>query len=187
MTRKVILLHGPPACGKLTTARRLAERMPAVILHNHLTFNLARTLFEIGDQHLLDLHRALRIVMLDHALAPDVAERVGDLILTLVYSEPDSVANLAEIVNRIESAGAELRPFYLKCSEATLLARVGSEDRAQEGKLHAPERLEALLASHRYPPLPHPATRVIDNDARSAAAVAGEILTHLGGSALEGT
>ncbi len=179
--RRVILLHGPPACGKLTIARCLAEHIEAVILHNHLTFNLARELFSIGDQRLLDLHRELRMVMLRHALAPTEAGAtpVPDLVLTLVYAEPGSVANLTQITGLIEESGAQLLPVYLQCTRETLLRRVQSADREKEGKLHTPTRLEVLLAENHYPPLPHAQTRIIDNDDLSADAAALEILRAL--------
>lgn len=184
MTRRVILLHGPPASGKLTTARALAERINAVILHNHLTFNLARILFDIGDERLLNLHRELRMVLLRHALAshPEDTAATGDLILTLVYAEPDSVANVAEIVNLVEASGARLIPIYLRCSESELLRRVQSDGREAEGKLRSPVRLRALLDSHNYPPLRHPATRIVDNDSLTADAAAAEIVQILANS-----
>lgn len=178
MVQRVILLHGPPACGKLTTARALATRHDGIILHNHLTFNLAQTLFEIGDQRLLNLHRELRLVMLRHALGepPMGASPLPDLILTLVYAEPDSVANVAEIVSLVTDAGARLLPVYLKCAEDTLMERVMEESRAREGKLDSATRLRALLDTHDYPPMPHPGTRIIENDARTAESVAEEIV-----------
>lgn len=176
--RQVILLHGPPASGKLTIARHLAEQIESVILHNHLTFNLARKLFEIGDPRLVNLHRELRLVMLKHALAPTVAGAppVPDVILTLVYAEPDSIESLAEIKKTVEQSGARLAPFYLQCSEQTLLKRVDSADRIKEGKLHTPDRLRALLKQNDYPPLPHPNTRVISNDGLNPETPAAEIL-----------
>ena len=181
MKRRVILLHGAPACGKLTTARALAEVHPTVILHNHLTFNLAAELFEIGDRRLLDLHRELRLVMLRHALAetPPGTVPVPDITLTLVYSEPESVDSLTEILALIEKAGADPKPFYLQCNEANLLSRVVSDERESEGKLHSAERLSDLLRTHDYPPLPHPNTRIINNDDRSAESVALEIARSL--------
>ncbi len=180
-TRRVILLHGPPACGKLTIARCLAERLDAVVLHNHLTFNLARTLFAIGDQRLPALHRQLRLIMLEHALAPtpEHAEPVPDLILTLVYTDPESVPNFADIIQRVDASGATLHPFYLSCSEQALLERVVAAGREKEGKLHNPTRLAAMLAQNSYPPLPDPRTRTINNETISADAAATEILEHL--------
>ena len=176
--RRVILLHGPPASGKLTIARHLAAQIGAVVLHNHLTFNLARELFEIGDQRLLDLHRALRLLMLDHALAPtpEAANPVPDIILTLVYTDPDSIDSFSEIIQRVDRSGARLLPFYLRCSRSTLLKRVVADSREKEGKLHNPARLGALLATKNHPPLPDPRTRIIANDELSAEAAAAAIM-----------
>ncbi len=173
--QRVVLIHGPPASGKLTTARALRERMGGVILHNHLTFNLARTLFGIGDERLMALHRELRMVMLRHALA----DGMPDLILTLVYAVPDSSASVAEIVALIESRGARLLPVYLDCPETELLVRVSAKDRAAHGKLRSRHRLRRLLDANDYPPLPHPATRVIANGEESAERVAERIVVWL--------
>jgi len=171
LVQRVILIHGPPACGKLTTARALAPLIGGVILHNHLTFNLARTLFEVGDARLLTLHRELRMVMLRHALA----EGMPDLILTLVYAVPDSEPNVADIVALVASRGAELLPVYLNCPADELFARVTAEDRIASGKLSSPERLRTLLERSSHPPLPHPQTRIVYNGDRNAAQVAAEI------------
>jgi hypothetical protein len=171
VTQRVVLIHGPPACGKLTTAKALQARIGGVILHNHLTYNLARILFEIDDPRLVALHRELRLVMLRYALAEDMP----DLILTLVYAEPDPGDTVAEIVALIESHGAELVPVYLECPETELLIRVAAEGRTASGKLTSTERLKTLLAGHRHPPLPHPMTHIIANGEKSAERVASEI------------
>ena len=52
-------------------------------------------------------------------------------------------------------------------------------ERESEGKLHSAERLSDLLRTHDYPPLPHPKTRIINNDDRSAESVALEIAQNL--------
>jgi len=171
VTQRVILIHGPPACGKLTTARALQPLIGGVILHNHLTFNVARTLFEIDDPRLLALHRELRLVMLRHALA----EGMPDLILTLVYRESHSESNVADVIDLVASRGALLLPVYLDCPEQALITRVTAEDRIASGKLASAERLKVLLERDTYPPLPHPRTRVIANAEHSAAEVAAEI------------
>lgn len=171
MVQRVILIHGPPASGKLTTAVALQRRIGGVVLHNHLTYNLAHTLFEIGDPRLVALHRELRLVMLRHALVAGMP----DLILTLVYAEPDSEVNVADVVRLVESRGAVLLPVYLDCPAGELLRRVTGADRVASGKLSSPERLKALLERQTHPPLPHARTRIIANGDRSADEVAAEI------------
>ncbi|MEO1956129.1 MAG: AAA family ATPase, partial [Gammaproteobacteria bacterium] len=36
---KVIFLYGPPASGKLTIAKKLADKTGISLFHNHLTFD----------------------------------------------------------------------------------------------------------------------------------------------------
>jgi hypothetical protein len=175
MSQSVILIHGAPACGKLSTARRLAEIRDLVILHNHLTFNLARTFFPIGDERLNALHRELRLVTLKHTLAADLPV----IVLTLVYSEPESVAHVAAIRQLCAGYGAALKPVYLRCPKDVLLARVREPAREADGKLRSPERLAALLAEHRYGPIPDADTLILDNGKRTAGEVAALIAARL--------
>jgi len=171
----VILIHGAPASGKLTTARKLAEVLTDLgqtpILHNHLTFNIATTLFAIGDPRLNVLHRELRLVMLRHALAAQTPE----IIMTLVYAEPESVEHVREIADLITRHNAVLLPVFLDCPSEQLLQRVAMPERAAEGKLQSPERLTELLASHHYPPIPGADTVIFSNANQSADVTAEEI------------
>jgi len=171
MAPRIILIHGPPACGKLTTAQALAAQRGSVILHNHLTFNLAQALFEIDDPRLQALHRELRLVMLRHALAAGIPE----IIMTMVYAEPDSVGVVAEFNTLLEAYGGTLYPCYLRCSTRALLSRVTEAGRAAYGKLQSPERLTELLATHDYRPIPDPRTFELDNDEQSPDTIARKI------------
>lgn len=172
MSRQVILIHGPPASGKLTTARALAGLRPAVVLHNHVTFNAARVLFALGDPRLNALHRELRLVMLRHGLA---ADDIPEIILTLVYAEPESAAHLEEIESLLREHDAELFPVYLSCTEERLRERVTAPEREAAGKVCSVPRLVELLESHRYPPIRHPRTLFLDNATSSAREVAERI------------
>jgi len=43
---KLVTLYGAPGVGKLTTARALAAQTGFRLFHNHLTFDLVKSLFE---------------------------------------------------------------------------------------------------------------------------------------------
>lgn len=177
VTQVVILIHGAPACGKLTTARALAAASEMPVLHNHLTFNAARVLFpKVGDPRLNELHRALRLTMIEHALAGGIEA----FILTLVYSEAESAGHVADIRTTLGRHQALLVPVYLACPPEVLLERVVMPDRAAEDKLLSTERLETLLAEHDYEPINDPNTLVVSNANRSARSVAQAILAHVG-------
>jgi hypothetical protein len=176
VTQVVILIHGAPACGKLTTARALAADSEMPVLHNHLTFNAARVLFpKVGDPRLNELHRALRLTMIEHALAGGIEA----FILTLVYSEAESAGHVADIRTVLGRHQALLVPVYLACPPEVLFERVVMPDRAVEDKLLSTERLETLLAEHDYEPINDPNTLVVSNANRSARSVAQTILSHV--------
>ena len=44
----VVFLYGPPASGKHTIGKRLSALLNIPLFHNHLTVDLATTLFEFG-------------------------------------------------------------------------------------------------------------------------------------------
>jgi len=77
---KVIFLYGPPASGKLTIAKKLAEKTGISLFHNHLTFDLAEVLYEPFTQPFYDYCADFRLgVFGDAKLAHQ------DLIFTFFY------------------------------------------------------------------------------------------------------
>lgn len=45
---KLIVLYGPPAAGKYTIAKAVAEKTGYKLFHNHLTVDLLKSVFEFG-------------------------------------------------------------------------------------------------------------------------------------------
>lgn len=68
---KIIILHGAPAVGKLTVAQALAQKTGYVILHNHLTIDLALLIFPFGSTKFHQLLQRLRFLMLKEAAKED--------------------------------------------------------------------------------------------------------------------
>ena len=155
----LIIIHGPPGVGKLTTARSLESSTGYIVLHNHLTFNVSRALFEIGDPRHIELHRELRLTMIKHAAKSD---RSG-LILTLAYFEPESVDVIREIKSICRTYGVALHSVFLHCDDDELHRRVVLPDRTENGKLDSSHKLGLLLKERRYVPIPDVDTFVIDN------------------------
>ena len=60
----LVLLHGPPASGKLTIAKELSDLVGARVFHNHLTLDIAKSLLTFGDPEFWDLVRDLRLLSL---------------------------------------------------------------------------------------------------------------------------
>jgi hypothetical protein len=143
---KLIFLYGPPAAGKLTTAKELAAITGYKLFHNHLTVNLAVSLFEFGSEPFLQLLRSVRLQAFEAAAKADLP----GLIFTFVYTPPLSDLFVRQVVELAERTGIELCFVHLYCRTEVLEERVVSEDRAGHGKITSVEKL-ARYAVYRNP------------------------------------
>ena len=135
---KVIFLYGPPASGKLTIAKKLAEKTGISLFHNHLTFDLAEVLYEPFTQPFYDYCADLRLdVFGDAKLANQ------DLIFTFFYIPPDD----DNFVNQIIHIAGEDNVKFVKieASSDTLLDRVENVDRAKYSKINSKSVLTRCL------------------------------------------
>jgi len=150
---KVIYIHGVPAVGKLTTARMLCEETGYKLLHNHLTTDLVRAIFERGnpkgDMYILKLR--LEILELG------VQENVSGIVITgahahnYLYPNGKSDDWYAQELERItETNGGEFFGVHLTSKTETLLKRVESDDRKNWGKISTKEMLQDSMNKNDY-------------------------------------
>ena len=140
---KVIFLYGPPASGKLTIAKKLAEKTGISLFHNHLTFDLAEVLYEPFTQPFYDYCADLRLdVFGDAKLAHQ------DLIFTFFYIPPDD----DNFVNQIIHIAGEDNVKFVKieASSDTLLDRVENKDRAKYSKINSKDVLTRYLKENNW-------------------------------------
>ena len=90
----MLFLYGPPAVGKLTVARLVAERMGFRVLHNHLTIDAVAPVLDFGTDAFWGVVGRLR-----RDLVSAAAEGTD-----LVYAAAD------RIVAQLGSAGRPGRP-----------------------------------------------------------------------------
>jgi tRNA uridine 5-carbamoylmethylation protein Kti12 len=62
---KLIFLHGPPASGKFTIARALQASHGVLNFRNHLTIDVAKSLFDFGTDEFWALTHQLRRTALE--------------------------------------------------------------------------------------------------------------------------
>ena len=140
---KVIFLYGPPASGKLTIAKKLAEKTGISLFHNHLTFDLAEVLHEPFTKPFYDYCADLRLdVFGDAKLAHQ------DLIFTFFYIPPDD----DNFVNQIIHIAGEDNVKFVKieASSDTLLDRVENKDRAKYSKINSKGVLTRYLKENNW-------------------------------------
>jgi adenylylsulfate kinase-like enzyme len=137
----LIFLHGPPASGKHTIAQALQESWGVLNFHNHLTLDVAKSLFDFGTPEFWALTHRLRQVAL-RAKASDTHARV---VFTNCYSRPHDDSNVEALEEIVTGPGGEFIPVYLHCGVEELRRRVGDPSRIAMRKLHTAEGLEEFM------------------------------------------
>ena len=92
---RLLLLLGPPAVGKMTVGRAIAERSTYRLFHNHHTIELLLDVFDYGTPPFRALNTEIRSRVIEEAAAAE-----SDLVFTFVMGmddedEADHLARLA--------------------------------------------------------------------------------------------
>jgi hypothetical protein len=174
---KLVTLYGAPGVGKLTTARALAEHTGFRLFHNHLTFDLVKSLFEFPSPPFGKLAEQIRLSAFEAAADAGLP----GVIFTLVYAAPDDDAFLQKMIDAVERRGGELLFVRLHCDTATHEQRVRAPERGRYGKIVGAEWLrEAMARWNLSSPIPMRESLEFDNSSLSAEAVARRIAGHFG-------
>lgn len=141
---RLIFIYGPPASGKLTIARILAERTGIPLFHNHLVVDAVGAVFPFGSAEFIRLRDQF---WMDTFAAAARSSR--SLIFTFA---PE--ASVAEDFPRraselVHAAGGEVNYIALTVADAEQESRVGRPARAEFGKLRSLELLRKLRPSMR--------------------------------------
>jgi hypothetical protein len=173
---KLILIHGAPAAGKLTTAKALLRAVPGRLFDNHAAIDVARTVFDFGAPGFWELVRTVRNSVLDAAAKGEVPR----VVMTFVYVEPDDIAIFNAFETIVQNHGGEILPVYLKCSGAEIVRRIGNADRVARRKMTSEQGAKDFLVKHSAVPVPRGNCLTLDSSTGSADANAAEIVRHFG-------
>lgn len=169
-----MFLYGPPAVGKLTVARAIAERLPFKTLHNHVTIDAVTEVLPYGSDTFWRVVGRFR-----RDLVAAAAEEHIDLIYTYVFA-PGDEEHVADIVSSYEEAGGTVSFVQLLAPREVLLERVLAESRKQHGKPTDPESLESILDEYDcFAAVPDRDSLTIDLAATSARDAADRIIAHI--------
>jgi hypothetical protein len=151
-TDVLVYLYGPPAVGKLTIARRIAEMTGFRLFHNHLTVNAVTSVFEFGSPAFVDVLHRLRFDVFETATREGI-----DLVFTnssMSYNVPRTDVFLtfargaAEVV---DGAGGTTMFVRLTAPVDVLCERVDDDDRRALRKLVDADRLRTRLEAYPEP------------------------------------
>lgn len=173
---KLVIIHGPPAAGKLTVAHELAKRTGFKVFHNHLSIDCVQPVFEFGSPAFGRLVGLIRVETVAEAARENV-----DLIHTFVYAKGPDDKHLARLIAAAENNGGEACLVLLKCDRDEAKRRVTAESRSRMGKVATPEMLEGLFERYELlSPVPGRETLIIENTDVPPGKTAERIIEHYG-------
>jgi cytidylate kinase len=144
---KLIIIHGPPAAGKLTVANALSKRTYFKVFHNHLTIDCTEPVFEFGTAGFWEINVHLRREIIAEAARRDI-----DVVHTCCYAKDVDDEYYRQLVAAARDNGGEVHAVYINCRDEVRKERIGDESRVRIRKLTDPasvdrQRGENLLFS----------------------------------------
>jgi len=172
---KLVFVYGTPGVGKLTTAQALAELTGFKLFHNHLSFNLVKSVFDFPTKPFGELAATIRLAVFEAA----ARAQVPGLIFTCVYANPEDDPFIVQVVELIARHGGEVLFVRLSCDAAINERRVVAEERREFGKIDTVKSLRGMLARWNLTSaIAGRASLDIDNSALAPEAVARRIAEH---------
>jgi len=173
-TPRLVFLYGPPAVGKLTVAKAIAERLPFKILHNHVTIDAVTEVLPFGSDTFWRVVGRFR-----RDLVAAAAEENIDLIYTFVFA-PGDEQHVADIVSSYENAEGAVSFVQLLAPREVLRQRVLADSRRQYGKPTDAETLDRMLDEYDcFAAIPERDSLTIDLATTSANDAADQIIEHV--------
>jgi chloramphenicol 3-O-phosphotransferase len=171
---KLVIIYGPEASGKLTIAKALAQQTGFRLFHNHVSVDVAKTLFDFGEEAFSQLIWDVRLLVFEHAARVNLP----GLIFTWAYSHPDFLPYLERIKSALAKYPVEIYYVFVSCSVDELKRRVLQPDRGTVGKINSIEALERQLDRKHHQVIPGTHSLVIDNTNLRPEEVAQQIIVH---------
>lgn len=173
---KLIIIHGPPAAGKLTVAREIEKLAGFKVFHNHLSIDCIKPVFEFGSELFSKLVTMIRVETIAEA-----TRRGVDLVFTVCYASGIDDEYIDIITRAAANNGGSVSYVLLTCDQVELERRVVEESRKEFEKTRTVAMLREYLEKYDFnSPAPGRETLVIDTTDRSPRQIAQQICRHLG-------
>jgi hypothetical protein len=168
---RVLFIYGPPASGKLTIGREVAQRSGYALFHNHLIVDALLAVFRFGSPEFVTLREKFWIETIQ------AAARVGRSLVFTFCPEPTVDAGFPERLEAlVQQAGGSVSFIRLEVSEEEQERRLVAPSRTG-GKLRRIEVLRSWRKDFQsaLAAMPAPALS-IDTTVTSAKAAASQIV-----------
>lgn len=136
---RLLFLYGPPAAGKYTIARRVADATGLPLFHNHLVVDAVGAVFPFGSPAFAALREKF---WLDVFRAAGAEKR--SLIFTFQPEPSVSESFASRVADMVHAAGGDVTFVRLLASLEAQRTRIANTDRAAFGKLRDAALLQEL-------------------------------------------
>jgi hypothetical protein len=138
---KLLFLHGPPAAGKYTIARLVAESTGLPLFHNHLVVDAVAAVLPFGSPGFVALRERFWLDVIRAAVAEN-----RSLIFTFQPETSVSPGFAEHVARLVTDAGGQCLFVALRLDLAGQRVRIANADRGKFGKLRDVALLEQLHA-----------------------------------------
>ncbi len=171
---KLIFLYGPPASGKYTIAKAIAQKTGYKLFHNHLTVDLAKGVFDYGTKAFWELVHKIRLDIFEKA----AKENISGMVFTYVYEKDSDDSFVKQVLEKVNSNGGEIIFVQIYCDKETLLERVKEDSRKQFQKVKTEKGLlEMLNHGDLFSEIPFVENNIIDNTNLTVEETVQKVLT----------
>ncbi len=176
---KLVLIYGPPAVGKLTTAEKVGELTGYGVFHSHLAIDLIASITpdDAGKRY-----SSLMFKVIYDCIEFAWKDGQKGMVMTIAYTGSEKQKDLIKrLKSMVESNGGRMCFVKLFASMDELKKRVVSPSRDYYGKLMSPTELENWMKEIDYLSKVDIAESLeIDNTKMTADQVAAKIRDHFG-------
>lgn len=145
----LIFLYGPPASGKFTVAKELAKITGYKNFHNHLTIDVAVSVFPFGTQMFSDFVEKIRLDIIKAA----AKNNTKGMLFTFVYGVETLAGGhddvfIKKIIRIVEKYHGKVLFVKLKCEQKELLKRIKHPSRKLFKKLSKANVLKSIMKTY---------------------------------------
>lgn len=173
---KLIFIYGPPAAGKLTVAEEISKKTGYSVFHNHLTVDLAKSLFKMLSKPYNNYCEKLRLEYITLA-----ASNNTNIIFTFCYAPTNEDNNFVKkLIGIIKKYNGKIYFVHLHAKKEVLHQRVINSSRKKYKKINKKLKLKKVLENHNfYTKIPFVKSLDLDNTKLRPREAAKEIMRYI--------
>ncbi len=141
---KLVVIYGPPAVGKLTVAKALAEATGLKLLHNHLVSDLVLAVFDRNTPTAINLNATIKNLIFETA-----AKRKHPGIVTTFLYDRNKKSQIEkwykDCLKILRRYKVDIFLVRLSCNIETLKQRVADPSRTGTKKITSTEKLIQIV------------------------------------------